>query len=137
MKIFSLSSCHPTFLRSGLLIGLCLAWFDPIFEPKTCYSQSTPTPKNAEAESLETKQRQLVQRFQKLEELFLRMSELEAVSNPTHAGLLMNAAQLSKQLGTRQRLNSAGELIAKGQISRAIQEQEAAHENLKKLLELL
>lgn len=96
-----------------------------------------PTTKSAEAESLETKQRQLVQRFQKLEELFLRMSELEAVSNPTHAGLLMQAAQLSKQLGTRQRLNNAGDLIARGQISKAIQEQESAHENLKKLLELL
>ncbi|MFN7333454.1 MAG: hypothetical protein ACK5TC_00160, partial [bacterium] len=108
MKIFSLPSCHIMLLRFSFLIGLCLAWIEPVLEPKICFSQSPPSTKNAEAETLETKQRQLVQRFQKLEELFLRMSELEAVSNPTHAGLLMNAAQLSKQLGTRQRLNSAG-----------------------------
>ncbi len=88
-------------------------------QPPSLGQGKTPTPGTkpaaaSEAEALQTKQRQLVERFQKLEELFLRMSELEAVSNPTHAGLLMQAAQLSKQLGTRQRLVSASELISKG-----------------------
>ena len=82
-------------------------------------------------------QKQLAQRFGKLEELFIRMSELEAAANPTRAGLLMQAAKMSKQLATLQRLSVAGDLLALGQYTRAIQEQEAGRENLKKLLELL
>lgn len=99
---------------------------------------ATPSQSSAkEAADLERKQKDLVLKLQKLEDTFLRMSELEAVTNPTHAGLLMQAAQLSKQLGTRQRLFNASEMLAKGQLSRAIQEQESAQESLKKLLELL
>lgn len=98
-----------------------------------------PAEKPAELtpQELEQQQRQLANRFAKLEELFIRMSELEAASNPTRAGILMQAAQLSKQLATQQRLNIASDLLAKGQFTRAIQEQEAGRENLKKLLELL
>ena len=86
---------------------------------------------------LEQQQKQLAQRFGKLEELFIRMSELEAAANPTRAGLLMQAAQMSKQLATLQRLSVAGDLLSQGQFTRAIQEQEAGRENLRKLLELL
>ena len=100
---------------------------------------AAPPAKSAasEAAELERKQKDLTLKLQKLEDTFLRMSELEAASNPTHAGLLMQAAQLSKQLGTRQRLFNASEMLAKGQLSKAIQEQESAQESLKKLLELL
>ena len=86
---------------------------------------------------LEQQQKQLAQRFGKLEELFIRMSELEAAANPTRAGLLMQAAKMSKQLATLQRLSVAGDLLSQGQFTRAIQEQEGGRENLKKLLELL
>ena len=86
---------------------------------------------------LEQQQKQLATQYAKLEELFIRMSELEATTNPTRASLLMQAAQMSKQLATQQRLLQAGDLLAKGQFSRAIPEQEASRENLKKLLELL
>ena len=65
------------------------------------------------------------------------MSELEAAANPTRAGLLIQAAQMSKQLATLQRLSVAGDLLSQGQFTRAIQEQEIGRENLKKLLELL
>ncbi|MBM3965367.1 MAG: hypothetical protein FJ308_09925 [Planctomycetes bacterium] len=86
---------------------------------------------------LEQQQKQLATQYAKLEEIFIRMSELEATTNPTRASLLMQAAQMSKQLATQQRLLQAGDLLAKGQFSRAIPEQEASRENLKKLLELL
>jgi len=86
---------------------------------------------------LEQQQKQLATQYAKLEELFIRMSELEATTNPTRASLLMQAAQMSKQLATQQRLLQAGDFLAKGQFSRAIPEQEASRENLKKLLELL
>ncbi len=86
---------------------------------------------------LELQQKQLAQRFGNLEELFIRMSELEAANNPTRAGLLLQAAKMSKQLATLQRLSVAGDLLSQGQFTRAIQEQVSSQENLRKLLELL
>lgn len=105
--------------------------------PITAFGDDAKKTGELTAQELEQQQRQLANRFAKLEELFIRMSELEAATNPTRAGILMQAAQLSKQLATQQRLNIAGDLLAKGQFTRAIQEQEAGRENLKKLLELL
>ena len=97
--------------------------------------QGTETPSTNK--ELELQQKQLATQYSKLEEMFLRMSELEAASNPTRAGLLMQAAQLSKQLATQQRMVQASDLLGKGQFSRAIPELESSRENLKKLLELL
>lgn len=95
-----------------------------------------PEPASATQE-LEQQQKQVAIQYSKLEEMFIRMSELEATSNPTRAGLLMQAAQLSKQLATQQRMAQASDLLGKGQFSRAIPELESSRENLKKLLELL
>jgi hypothetical protein len=120
---------------SEMLHRVCYALLAVLFLSPSAWSQDTPTPDAVR--ELEQQQRQLAAQYAKLEELFLRMSELEAVSNPTRSGLLMQAAQLSKQLATQQRLLQASDLLAKGQFSRAITEQEASRENLKKLLELL
>jgi len=88
-------------------------------------------------DQLKLQQTQLATQYANLEEVFLRMSEIEAATNPTRAGLLLQAAQMSKQLATQQRMLQASDLLGKGQYSRAIPEQEASRENLKKLLELL
>ena len=88
-------------------------------------------------QSLDGEQRLLAEQFGNLEELFIRLSELEGSENPTRANLLQQAAQLSKQLATQQRLSVAGDFLVKGQYTRALQEQEAARDNLKKLMELL
>ncbi|MFM2216207.1 MAG: hypothetical protein RL240_525 [Planctomycetota bacterium] len=88
-------------------------------------------------DQLKLQQTQLATQYANLEEVFLRMSEIEAATNPTRAGLLLQAAQMSKQLATQQRMMQASDLLGKGQYSRAIPEQEASRENLKKLLELL
>ena len=88
-------------------------------------------------EELQKEQKALATQYANLEEVFLRMSQLEGSTNPTRAALLMQAAQMSKQMATQQRMSQASDLLAKGQYSRAIPEQEASRENLKKLLELL
>lgn len=106
-------------------------------EKKPSMSDTVATPSAAEVKALDQEQRVLADRFSKLEELFIRMSELEAASNPTRASLLQQAAQLSKQLSTLQRLQSAADLLAKGQYSQAIKEQESTKDGLTKLLELL
>jgi DNA repair exonuclease SbcCD ATPase subunit len=127
-------------IRRSIWINLLGIYFVAMLacmsNPTTCWSQERkPTPEGVK--DLELQQKQLAQRFGKLEELFIRMSELEATANPTRAGLLMQAAQMSKQLATLQRLSVAGDMLSQGQFTRAIQEQEASRENLKKLLELL
>ena len=106
------------------------------FFPRSIFAQEKK-PTIESVKELELQQKQLAQRFGKLEELFIRLSELEAAANPTRAGLLIQAAQMSKQLATLQRLSVAGDLLSQGQFTRAIQEQEAGRENLRKLLELL
>jgi len=122
--------------RSTMLIcfGLALSWI-ALTAPLASAQEKKPTVERVK--ELEQQQKQLAQRFGKLEELFIRMSELEAAANPTRAGLLMQAAKMSKQLATLQRLSVAGDLLSQGQFTRAIQEQEAGRENLRKLLELL
>jgi hypothetical protein len=120
-------------------LGLCIAFsIQAMFSASRVTAQELePKPPIESIRELESQQKQLAIRFGKLEELFIRMSELEAAANPTRASLLMQAAQMSKQLATLQRLNSAGDLLSQKQFTRAIQEQEASRENLKKLLELL
>ena len=105
----------------------------PIPEKSTTDKPNTDKP----TDQLKIQQSQLATQYANLEEVFLRMSEIEAASNPTRAGLLMQAAQMSKQLATQQRMLQAGDLLGKGQFSRAIPEMEASKDNLKKLLELL
>jgi hypothetical protein len=100
-------------------------------------SDKLAAPSAADVKALDQEQRILADRFSKLEELFIRMAELEAAANPTRASLLQQAAQLSKQLSTLQRLQSAADLLAKGQYSQAIKEQESTKDGLTKLLELL
>ena len=119
----------------SFLCRMCCALLLALTVP--CGARSQEAPSADAVKELEQQQRQLAAQYAKLEELFLRMSELEAASNPTRSGLLLQAAQLSKQLATQQRLLQASDLLAKGQFSRAITEQEASRENLKKLLELL
>lgn len=122
---------RPTML---ICFGLVLSWI-ALTAPLASAQEKKPTVERVK--ELELQQKQLAQRFGKLEELFIRMSELEAAANPTRAGLLMQAAKLSKQLATLQRLSVAGDLLSKGQFTRAIQEQEAGRENMGKLLDLL
>ncbi|HUP82434.1 MAG TPA: hypothetical protein VM260_28025, partial [Pirellula sp.] len=127
-----------TFVHSVISVLFCVGTmlFKISVDAHTLSAQEKK-PTLGNAKELEQQQKQLAQRFGKLEELFIRMSELEAAANPTRAGLLMQAAQMSKQLATLQRLSVAGDLLSQGQFTRAIQEQEVGRENLKKLLELL
>jgi hypothetical protein len=121
---------NPTqFFRLGIIIGILLSG---------CLASAGRCQAPAEGVGeLQKQQKALATQYANLEEIFSRMSQLEAATNPTRAALLLQAAQMSKQLATQQRMIQASELLAKGQYSRAIPEQEASRDNLKKLLELL
>lgn len=118
-----------------IILGICLLNSISVAQNPPPNQDKTNTEKPTD--QLKQQQSQLATQYANLEEVFLRMSEIEAATNPTRAGLLMQAAQMSKQLATQQRMLQAGDLLGKGQFSRAIPEMEASKENLKKLLELL
>ena len=118
-----------------IILGICLLQSLSIAQSPQPNTDKSNTDKPTD--QLKQQQSQLATQYANLEEVFLRMSEIEAATNPTRAGLLMQAAQMSKQLATQQRMLQAGDLLGKGQFSRAIPEMEASKENLKKLLELL
>ncbi len=97
----------------------------------------TPPPSAAAQSELAQQQKLLAEQFAKMEELFLRMSELESSTNPSRSGLLQQAAKLSKELATLQRMSQASDLLGQKQFTRALQEQQASRDSLAKLLELL
>ncbi|MFO0923868.1 MAG: hypothetical protein U0905_15410 [Pirellulales bacterium] len=115
---------------------LCFAIFSGSCQSQETQAQDGAVPKSS-IEELTSQQRLLANRFSKLEELFLRMSELESSTNPARSALLLQAAKLSKEQAMVQRLNTASELLTKKQFTRAIEEQQASMESLKKLLDLL
>ncbi len=118
-------------VRSLLAFGFAFWGFTGVLT-----AQNDAPPKEAQQRLAES-QKQLAERFSKLEELFLRMSEMESSTNPSRAGLLQQAAKLSKELAMTQRMQAASEMLTKKQFSRAIEEQQASAESLKKLMELL
>lgn len=99
-----------------------------------------PTPASAQNVSpppLATGQKQVAERFSRLEALLLRSADLEAGENPARAALLQQAVQLSKQAELTEQLAAAAARLEQGQFSEAIERQKASRENLKRLLELL
>ncbi len=120
-------------------LSLLLAWTCPAFAQdrnSPSLKESTPVPSSA-IQELSNQQRALSNRFATLEELFLRMSELESSANPTRSALLLQAAKMSKEQAMIQRMAAATEHLSRKEFQRAIEEQQASSESLKKLLELL
>ncbi len=118
---------------------LLLAWTSPaVAQDRNSPGVKEPTPVPSSAiQELSNQQRALSNRFATLEELFLRMSELESSANPTRSALLLQAAKMSKEQAMIQRMAAATEHLSRKEFQRAIEEQQASSESLKKLLELL
>ena len=76
--------------------------------------------------------------YDKLEQLMLRMAEIEALTNPQRAALLKRAAQQSSERRTKKQLgDTVTLLVPPAKLKRAIDEQERGLTDLKLLLELL
>jgi hypothetical protein len=92
----------------------------------------------ANLESLAVSQGKVADRYARLEQLLIRMAELEATSNPQRAALLKRAAQQSADRLTRQQLDTLIKLLTPpSQLKRAIDEQQQVVTDLRALLELL
>jgi hypothetical protein len=89
------------------------------------------------ADALSIEQQQIADKYKRLEDTLLRMAELTAVTDPRRAALLKKAVAQSKERLIGVQLNGLVELLEKGQLSRAISNQEGVDGDLRALLELL
>ncbi|MEX0824557.1 MAG: hypothetical protein WD119_00240, partial [Pirellulaceae bacterium] len=87
--------------------------------------------------SLAARQKQVAERFQRLEQLLLRLAEVEATENPERSALLRRAAKQSRDSFILDRLSAASEALIGSQYQKAIDAQQSANENLAALLKLL
>ena len=136
-------ACLPTRARSAasrvvacmvlFCIGVTIAAQPP--------GEEKPPATNTSGSSLETlvvAQGKVADRYTHLEQLLIRMAELEATSNPQRAALLKRAAQQSSERLTRQQLDTLIKLLTPpAQLKRAIDEQQQVVADLRSLLELL
>jgi len=89
------------------------------------------------AEKLASQQERIADRFKHLEEVLLRMAELNGVSDPRRAALLKKAVAQSKEQLVDIQFERLIELLQKDQLSRAIENQAELDKDLLALLELL
>lgn len=87
--------------------------------------------------ALVDRQSKVAQQFQRLEELLLRLAEMETAENPERAALLRRAAKQSRETFILDRLGSATEALRVAKFQQAIDDQKLASENLEALLKLL
>ncbi len=120
-------------LGLGLALLLGATWQPAAAQPPAAEAAATA----AQELSLAVRQQQVAERFRKLEELLIRLAEVEATENPERAALLRRAAKQSRESFILDRLSAASEALSGSQYQQAIDAQQAANENLSALLKLL
>ncbi len=124
-------------LASSSAYMLCLLAY-VLFLGSAAIAQENSAPPTPEQDNpLAAGQTQLAARFKKLEGILLRSAEVEAVTNPTRAQLMQQAAALAKQVQLSEAMVRAARSLEQKQYSQAIEDQKASLENLNKILELL
>jgi hypothetical protein len=91
----------------------------------------------ASSDELTIDQSSIADKYAKLEQLLLKMAELEGLSNPKRAALLRQAAQQSTDRLTKTQLETIVKLLGRKQLARAIDGQTTVQTDLKALLDLL
>ncbi|WP_231743697.1 putative sodium/potassium/calcium exchanger [Stieleria neptunia] len=76
-------------------------------------------------------------RYQRLEELLLRLADVEAAENPDRAALLRQAAKQSREKFVLQQLRNASEALRNEKFSDAVNNQDSASVGLAEILKLL
>lgn len=123
---------------------MCLLWvyfFGSMIGSPSLFGYYQEPTENAgeakEASPLVDEQTNLAKQFGDLESLLLKLSEIEADSNPIRASILQRASKLGKESSLQSRLKEAAKALESKQFSRAIEEQEATKASLEQLLTLL
>ena len=96
-----------------------------------------PADSFADNAALSQRQAGVTERYQKLEELLLRLADMEVVENPERAALLRRAARQSRDKFVLEKLRSATDSLRTEEFQKAVESQESANEELAALLTLL
>ena len=104
------------------------------------FAVSTPWIDRARGQSdlaLSQRQAAVAQRYQKLEELLLRLADVEASENPDRAALLRRAARQSRDQFVLEKLRIASQSLETQEFQKAVENQETAEKELSAILRLL
>ena len=91
----------------------------------------------ADTDSLSKQQGGVANRYQRLEELLLRLADVEAAENPERSALLRRAARQSRDKFVLDRMQAASKAIQNQEFQKAVENQDGAKEELASLLKLL
>ncbi len=105
----------------------------PVSDNPTAGSPTADNPRT----SLSVRQSSVADRYQKLEELLLRLAEMESAENPERAALLRRAARQSSDQFILNKLKTASQSLETQEFQKAIDNQDAAKQDLGNLLTLL
>jgi hypothetical protein len=94
-------------------------------------------PPKSPAEQLAERQRQVANKYERLEQILLRMSELSAASDPRRAALVKKAVAESKQRLIGVQFASLIDQLGKDELAKALDGQQKLDADLAQLLELL
>ena len=118
-----------------LLVVVAAVSLSALAQKKQPAKTRKPQPKATDALAIE--QSRIADKYAKLEQLLLRMSDVEALTNPRRSALLKRAAKQSTDRLTRRQLNAIVEMIRGKRLKRAVAGQTQAHTDIKALLNLL
>lgn len=104
--------------------------------PALAQESSSTTEPTAQSD-LALRQGRIADKYARLEQLMLKMAELNGASNPKRAALLKQAVQRSKDNLTRTQLDSIVKLLDQQKLKRAVDGQGEVTAEMKGLLELL
>jgi hypothetical protein len=104
-------------------------------KPDAAKPVKAPEPNAADKLSLE--ERRLAEKYKHLEDVLLRMAELNAASDPRRAALLKKAVAQSKDQLIGVRFERLVEMLGKDNLSKALENQTELDQDLHALLELL
>jgi len=91
----------------------------------------------AQESNLSDRQSGIAQRYERLEELLLRLAEMESAENPERAALLKRAARQSRDQFVLDKLKTASGALREKRYQEAVDHQANATEGLEGLLQLL
>mgnify|MGYP003649843021 FL=1 len=117
---------HALALASAVLVVFITA--------KPSFAQSST---GDEVTTLASRQSSVATRYERLEELLLRLADMEASENPERSALLRRVAKQSRERFVLEKLRGAGKMIGDGQLSKAMTDQKSATEELQSILKLL
>ena len=121
---------HPVLSSTALIVVIALG-FSTRWHGNAFAQDSSPT------NNLSARQASVAERFQKLQDLLLRLAEMEAAENPERSALLRRAARQSSDQFILERLKTASESLETQEFQKAVENQEAAAKELGLLLTLL